>query len=97
MRRKNTQNIADIIKEMLQDNNRLSQGLVETQVIKNWSKVLGPSVERHTTKAYMHKGVLFVHLNSSVVRNELVMLKEKIIRSLNQSVSTNIVTDIVFR
>ncbi|MFT3738537.1 MAG: DUF721 domain-containing protein [Breznakibacter sp.] len=85
------------MREFLESNNRLSKGLLETQVLQNWGKILGPSVERHTQKIYLSNGVLFVHLDSSVARNELVMLKEKIVRSLNQSVGANIVTDIVFR
>lgn len=98
MKRQNTQIMSDIIQQFLQDNQQLSKGLLETQLLQNWPKLLGPSVERHTTKVYFSNGVLFVHLNSSVVRNELSMLKERIIRSLNQSVGAqNLVTDIVFR
>jgi predicted nucleic acid-binding Zn ribbon protein len=97
MKRQNTQSISDILREMIENNQRLSTGLQETQVIQNWPQLLGPSVARHTEQVYLSKGVLFVKLNSSVVRNELLMLKEKIIKSLNQSVNATVVNDIVFR
>lgn len=97
MERKNAQNISEVIREFLQSNNRLSKGLLETQVVQNWGKILGPSVEKHTQRIYLSNGVLFVQLDSSVARNELLMLKDKIVRSLNQSVGASVVTDIVFR
>jgi hypothetical protein len=40
---------------------------------------------------------LFVHLSSSVVRNELFMLQDEIIRKLNDAAGEELVTGIVFR
>jgi predicted nucleic acid-binding Zn ribbon protein len=97
MLRKNSQNIREIIQELMQNQPHLSKGILENRVVQNWPKLMGPTIERSTRRVYLSKGVLYVELNSSVVRNELNMLREKIVRSLNQSVGGNIVTDIVFR
>ena len=97
MRRKQVQNIRDIIKEIIQDDNRLESGLLETRVVNNWGKVMGPTVARSTRRVYLYQGTLFVELNSSIVRNELMMLREKIVSSLNQSVGANVVTNLVLK
>ncbi len=97
MRRKNVQNIRDVIQEIIGADNRLSTGLLETRVVQNWEKVLGPSVARSTRRVYLYQGTLFVELNSSVVRNELMLLRDRIVRSLNQSVGADVVKDIVLK
>jgi predicted nucleic acid-binding Zn ribbon protein len=97
MLRKNSQNIREIIQEMMQSQPHLSKGIIENRVVQNWPKIMGPTIERATRRVYFSKGVLYVELNSSVVRNELNMLREKIVRSMNQSVGANVVTEIVLR
>lgn len=97
MRRKNVQDIREVIQEIINADSRLSAGLLETRVVQNWEKVLGPSVARATRRVYLYQGTLFVELNSSVVRNELVMLRDRIVRSLNQSVGAEIVKELVLR
>lgn len=98
MRKKQVQSIRDILGEMVDSNKRMNSGLLHSRIAQNWHTVMGPTISRSTTNVFLgKKGVLFVQLNSSVVRNELLMLKEKIIRSLNQSVKEDVVKDIVFR
>ncbi|MBN2167276.1 MAG: DUF721 domain-containing protein [Marinilabiliaceae bacterium] len=98
MRKKQVQSIKDILTEIIGKDSRLNNGLVHNRVLKNWHNIMGPTISRSTNEVYLAKnGVLFVRLNSSVVRNELLMLKDKIIRSLNQSVAADVVKDIVFK
>ncbi|MBN2742831.1 uncharacterized protein DUF721 [Breznakibacter xylanolyticus] len=97
MRRKNVQNIRDVIQEIIGADTRLSSGLLEARVVQNWAQVLGPSVARATRRVYLYEGKLFVELNSSVVRNELMMLRDRIVKSLNQSVGSDVVKEIVLR
>lgn len=83
-------------REMMQSQPHLSKGIIENRVVQNWPKIMGPTIERATHRVYFSKGVLYVELNSSVVR-ELNMLREKIVRSMNQSVGANVVTELVLR
>ena len=50
-----------------------------------------------TTQIYMHNGTLYLSINSSVMRNELLMLKDRIMLALNNEVGHQIVTAIVIR
>jgi hypothetical protein len=38
-----------------------------------------------------------VHLNSSVVRNELLMLRQELMEKLNQKAGTEVIRDIVLK
>ncbi|TAJ15663.1 DUF721 domain-containing protein [Marinilabiliaceae bacterium JC017] len=96
MRKRNVQSVGEVLKEIMKDR-KLNKGLMENRAIMYWERVLGKSVARATNKIYMRNGVLYVEMNSSVIRNELMMWKDKIIANLNASIGDNIVKDIVFR
>ena len=96
MRRKKTQAISSVIKEVLKQQD-LNKGLLESRAVNYWEKVLGAAVARATHRIYIRDGVLHVEMTSSVLRNELMMWKDKIIINLNQAIGDNIVKDIVFR
>lgn len=96
MRRKQTQAISDVIKEVLKKQN-LNKGMLENRAVHYWEKVLGPSVARATHKIYVSNGILYVEMTSSVLRNELMMWKDKIRDNLNTAIGELIIRDIVFR
>ncbi len=96
MRRKNVQSISDILKEYLKEKN-LNQGLMENRAVQYWERMLGPSVARATRRIYMYRGTLYVELNSSVLRNELLMWKDRIIINLNNAIGEEIVLDLVLK
>ena len=96
MRRSNTQNIGQVIDELFKELH-LDRKLKEVSVINSWGEVLGVNIAKVTTKLFFKDRILFVSLSSSVVRNELLMLKSKIIKALNDRVGENIVDDIVLK
>ena len=49
--------------------------LNETAVINSWEEIVGKAISSRTSKIYINDHILYVHLNSSVVRNELLMLR----------------------
>lgn len=96
MRRKNTQNISEILKQVTREAN-IDQKLGETQIIENWNKLLGPGVANSTQKLYIINKTLFVHIDSSVVRHELFMMRSQILEALNKSVGFKAIENILFR
>ena len=63
-------------------------------VLKAWDDVLGPSITRQTTSKKVQNKVLVVQLDSSVVRKELLMVKSKIIASINEHLGREAITDL---
>lgn len=66
------------------------------EVIAAWPEVMGPAISKHTVDLQMQRGVLSVRLDSAVLRKELDMGKEKIVRSLNEAVKMQVVNTVRF-
>lgn len=96
MRRSKTISLAEAINDFIREMN-LGEKLSETGVINSWEETVGKAISSHTTKIYIKDHVLYVHLNSSVVRNELLMLREALREKLNQKAGAEIIKDIVLR
>lgn len=71
--------------------------LNEVGVVSSWESVVGKSISIHTKKIYVKSRVLYVQLDSSVVRNELLMLKQPLIQKLNEKVGSEVIKEIVLR
>jgi len=95
MRRCQTVGISQLIAELLGKHN-ISGKLKETRIIAAWPEVLGP-LAKPTDELYIKNKILFVNLSSSVIRNELSMMRSKIVQLLNEKVKEEVITDIVFR
>jgi predicted nucleic acid-binding Zn ribbon protein len=96
MRRSKTISIAEAIRDYTKEMN-LDGKLNEAGVINSWEEIVGKAISSRTSKMYIKDHVLFVHLNSSVVRNELLMLRQAILEKLNGKAGTEVIKDIVFR
>jgi predicted nucleic acid-binding Zn ribbon protein len=96
MRRSKTISLAEAINDYIKEMN-LGSKLSEVAVISSWEEIVGKAISSRTTKIFIKDGVLHVHLNSSVVRNELLMLREAIREKLNQKAGSEVIKDIVLR
>lgn len=96
MRRKNTQTIGEVLGEYL-DTMKLGRKLKESRIEKDWKEILGNNAASLTRKVYIKNGVLYAHLNSSVLRNELLMMRETLITRINEKAGEKIVTKIVLK
>jgi predicted nucleic acid-binding Zn ribbon protein len=96
MRSSNTKKLGEAIEEYLKAL-RLKQRVKEFEVIRHWEELLGPSVAEKTTRIYIREKTLFVQIQSSVLRNELFVQQEQIIRFLNEKAGQSVIDRIVFR
>jgi hypothetical protein len=95
MRRSNTQNIGDIVSELLKELN-IERKLQEVRLMNSWSEILGNNIAHATTKMFIKDRILFVYLKSPIVRKELMMLKSGIISKLNDKAGEKVIDDIIF-
>jgi len=96
MRKTNTQTLGEVLQQVLKEQN-LSGKLNEQRIIDAWQPLLGPGVAQYTTRIYIKNKVLNVQLSSAVLRAELMMSREKLIRALNEQVGEVVICDIIFR
>ncbi len=96
MRRSKTISLAEALNDYIREMN-IGGKLSEVSVINSWEEIVGKAISSRTTKIYIKDHVLFVHLSSSVVRNELLMLREALKEQLNKKAGNEVIKDIVLR
>ena len=96
MERRKTIHISEIIQEILNKSN-LKGRLDETTISQKWEEVVGSPMAQYTKNVYVSKGILYVNVTSSVVRNELMMSRTTLIEQLNAITGNKTITDIIFR
>ena len=96
MRRSKTISLAEAVQDYLREMN-LEGKLNEVHLINSWEEIVGKALSSRTSKIYIKNQILFVHLNSSVVRNELLMLRQTLKDKLNEKAGAEVIKDIVLR
>ncbi|MGC9471741.1 MAG: DUF721 domain-containing protein [Bacteroidales bacterium] len=96
MKRSHIQSLGEIIREMLKDS-VTGRKLREVQLIGAWEEVVGKTVAKRTKKLYIRNKKLYVELTSSVVRNELMMIRSSLVSALNRKVGEELVEEIVLK
>ena len=94
MMHRNAQTLGDAIREFFEDNAEL-RGKI--RVMRAWGEILGPMVAQYTRNIYVKDKVLYVSLTSSVLRSELVLCRERLVKSLNDYAGSEVIQDIVIR
>jgi len=70
----------------------------EAEIVKVWNALIDPAVTAHAQPANLHKGTLFVNVDSSVWLAEIVRYRRKeIIERLQNSFGKSVVQKISFR
>jgi len=95
MKRNNTEQIGDVLRQFLRQQG-LETPLNEYRLVDAWKDVVGPVITRYTN-LFIKNQVLYVSLSSSVIRQELMMGREMLIRNLNAQVGSQVIVNIVFR
>ena len=75
----------------------LEKGLAEYRLLRSWNNLLGVSIAKKTRNMYIRNRTLFVVLYSSVVRNELDMMKDALLERLNEAAGMKVIDDIVLK
>lgn len=96
MERKDIKRIDSLLDQFVKSN-KLERGLAEHRLMKSWKELLGISVSKKTKNLRIQNRKLFVTLHSSVMRNELEMMKETLIIRLNEAAGMNVIDDIILR
>lgn len=97
MKRKNAQSISELLQDFYEENPEIRQKILEIRILRAWGEMLGPMVSKSTRNLYVKNRILYVSLNSSVLRSELVLNKDRLLKGLNKYVETDFVLDIVLR
>jgi predicted nucleic acid-binding Zn ribbon protein len=96
MRKSQIQSVSEIISALMKQNG-YDEKLDEVRVIKSWEEVLGKTVARYTKSLYIKDKTLFVSLSSSVVRNEIMLIRDDLIKRLNENAGRQVIEKILLK
>jgi len=96
MRKTNAQSLRDILDESLKSL-KIDGKIFETRIITSYPEIVGAGIAAHTKSLYIRKGVLYVQIDSAVIRNELQMMRQSLIEHLNKHVGHTTIQNIIFK
>ena len=84
IRRKEALTMEEVVEEFIKSA-KLASGLNTQRVFAAWDECSGAGP--FTLKRYFRSGILYITLNSSVIRNQLLFQKEALIEKMNATLS----------
>lgn len=60
----------------------MEEKLLIVELEEIWEKMMGDAIYKHTQRIFIDKKILFIQLNSSVLRNELNLTQSKILSEI---------------
>lgn len=96
MERKDVRKIDSLLQKFVKANG-LEIGLAEYRLMRSWNELLGITIAKKTRSLRIQNRKLYVSLHSSVVRNELSLIKDELIPKLNEAAGMNVIDDVVLR
>ena len=97
MRRQNIQSIGELLRDFFEENTEVYDKMMEARIKRGWGDVLGKQILDYTRNLYVRDRVLYVSMTSSVIRSELMLCRDRLVKSLNDYAGHTFLTDIVIR
>lgn len=95
MRKTNDKTLKDAIEQMMQVY-KIKRKFDETGIAALWPELVGKSVANRTKELFIRDKKLFLRLESSVIKNELMLVRTQIVASINERSGSDLVEDIIF-
>jgi predicted nucleic acid-binding Zn ribbon protein len=89
------QPLGDLIEKLLKAY-QLDGKMKEFDVISKWEEMMGRAVAVRTKNIYIKNRILFLQIDSSIMREELKYGKSVIIQRVNEYAGKEIITDVWF-
>jgi len=95
MRKSNDKTLKEAIEQMLQVY-KIKRKFEETGITTAWPELVGKSVANRTRELFISDKKLFLRIESSVIKNELMLMRAQIIEKINDRAKSVIVEEIIF-
>lgn len=95
MRKTNDKLLKEALEQMFKVY-KIKKRFDETAVVAHWPQLVGNAVANRTKELYVHDRKLFLRIESSVIRNELLMMRDQIIQKINTEAGDSLIEDIIF-
>lgn len=96
MKNKNDLTLKEAMSGMINEL-KLKPGLHETKIKSLWAELMGKTIDTYTSDIVVRKGVLYLTIQSSPLKQELMYSKEKIVNLLNDHLGENYIKEVIIR
>jgi predicted nucleic acid-binding Zn ribbon protein len=96
MKRTKTQTIGDILNEFFK-RPYVAAKVAEGRLEEYWREIVGDYVAEHTRSLKLDNHVLYVVVNSGVVRNELFFRRDELMKLLNERAGIKLINALIVR
>jgi hypothetical protein len=77
---------------------RIDRRLSESEIVKVWNHLIDPNIVKHAQPRGLHKGTLFVSVDSDVWRSEIVRYRRhEILERLQHAFGSDLIRKLSFR
>ena len=93
MFRREVKSVADVLQQLLREEG-LETPLQQKRLIDSWETVTGRIVARYTTEKLIQNQTLYVKIVNPALRQDLAMMRQQLVKRLNEQVGSFIISDI---
>ena len=98
MRRRDPVRIGDALNDFFSSTPVIARKIAEAKIPDLWPVLVGNVIASYTTKIELRTGGrLFVHLSSSVARNEVFMRRSALMDAINEASGIRIVSSVIVK
>ena len=93
-KRGETKKISKVLEDVISQKH-FRVGIDNLRVQEAWVKTMGENIQKYTYNVKFKKGTLYIKLKSSVLKEELIFEKNKVIKLINQELGKEYVKELV--
>ncbi|MBI5384473.1 MAG: DUF721 domain-containing protein [Verrucomicrobia bacterium] len=92
------QSVEQLVGKVLHEKLRIDQRRAEAEIVRVWNALIDPNIVAHARPTGLHKGTLFVSVDTSVWLSEIVRYRRReILERLQHSFGKTLIARISFR
>ena len=93
MFRREVKSVADVLQQLLREEG-LETPLQQKRLIDSWETLTGRIVASYTTEKFIQNQTLYVKIVNPALRQDLAMMRQQLVKRLNEQVGSFIISDI---
>lgn len=93
MFRRDVQSISDLLNMYLRREG-LETPLLQKRAVDAWDTLMGPSIARFTSEKFIKNQTLFVKILNPALRQDLTMMRSRIVKRINETVGSQVIVDV---
>jgi len=88
--------LKDVLDDMIREM-RIGDKMLEMKVKKIWFEQMQGIIAKNTKYIHLRESILHISIESSVLKQELFMAREKICQIINERLGENVIKEVIIR